>query len=289
VQFKSRTEKKIVFPKDKFRSLLDQELAVFIAKVNLKRSEVELFSIGSILCHPNTLGCTSLTLHISKGSTKPEGDELHGFTGDPILKWDVTQTENPEFQQQFYQILKAWLLWDRNNRKVRKTGMQRIVRWKTNEEPVVGEAQMMMRPCSETASLSEAVPFIEALSFFASTDTSLVPPLFGLPAWLKLRGIATPFADLSLQFGIFKYYRELGDTALSAFPNATLALALLIENHRAESFSFWLIPPLGVTRKISGHVEELRGQGFEIEVDTESGLIRTFGLGERWLQERGLI
>ena len=62
VQFKSRSVPDITYEGERFHALLKQELASFVAKVDLTTASIELFSLATTLAHPNVADGNSLTL-----------------------------------------------------------------------------------------------------------------------------------------------------------------------------------------------------------------------------------
>jgi len=189
VQFKSRTEKVIVYEGEMFDALLAQDVSVFIGHVNLRRSQIELHSLGPGLAHPNIMQAKGLVAHLGQHPMGLKGDVLHVRLDRPVLKWNTSDLEESSFTTNAYQVLKKHLEVERWNRAHRRTGASIQIQWETNQVPS-GEHQTWMKdPNREQEMLAEIAPSIRVLSICAWEHPRLRDPLRVIFSWFRERGV----------------------------------------------------------------------------------------------------
>lgn len=106
VQFKSRTEKSICYEHEKLLALRSSHLSLFIGRVDMTKSEVELFSLMRALSHPNISDTTRLTVHLDPHVFSLEEGIMEISLGPPILKVDASGLENRDAQAANYHIVR---------------------------------------------------------------------------------------------------------------------------------------------------------------------------------------
>lgn len=122
LQFKSRTEKNVKFLGDRVKALVDQELPLFIARVDLTKAELSLYSVGVVLAHPNINDVKGLVVYFD--AVRQEiGEILSTSLGPPVLRWSTAELANRDFETTAYTIMREWLEFDRWNRRHRRMGV----------------------------------------------------------------------------------------------------------------------------------------------------------------------
>src|SRR4051812_139292 len=87
VQFKSRTEKNITLEGPVFERWLAQDLSILVGRVNLKKDNIELFTIGTALFDRRLHEAKGLVLWLKGGEEGLHEDVLHLKLVKPILKF----------------------------------------------------------------------------------------------------------------------------------------------------------------------------------------------------------
>jgi hypothetical protein len=293
VQFKSRTERTIEYFGTRFEAVLNQDIPLLVAQVDLTRSSVQLHSLGIALAHCNIHDAKGLVAHLQPDTACGfglEGDLFHVPFRKPILEWTVAQTEEREFTDHAYKVLKAWLSIERWNRRYRRAGIFRQIQWDTNGIPTEqGEAQMW-QPTRSMEILGEMVPWVRLLTFQGFTHAELRAPTRTILSFLRKNGIeADPNGSLQLLLedhdaqGLLK-------VAMDSNPEADVAVTFRIVEVRPEFLDFWLFgrnkEGTGSGRRHSGSPDELLAQGFETKIvvaGSEANV--TLGLSDAWLRE----
>jgi hypothetical protein len=288
VQFKSRTVPDISYEGERFQALLNQELAMFVAKVDLTEARIDLFSLAPILSHPNITSGDSLVLKFGGGSESFNPTSRQAFLTKPALTWTTADTENRDFQADAYRVLKKWLELDRQNRLQRAMGLQIQIRWESGKEPEPVGTVAISGPDANSQALRGIVPAIQFLLFQASQHHELLDPALQIAEWLRHHGVDPDVGGIMSSMAIHAKARKQAADIWRRNPDADLALALVPNAIGPEMLSFWLMPELGVSKKYSGTLEELREQGFLIETDPETNSASSLTLGSKWLEQRGL-
>lgn len=288
VQFKSRTVPDISYEGERFQALLNQELAMFVAKVDLIEARIDLFSLAPVLSHPNIASGDSLVLKFGGGSDSFNPISRHAFLTKPALTWTTADTENRDFQTRAYMVLKKWLELDRQNRFQRAMGLQVQIRWECGEEPEPASTVAKSGHTANPEALRGIVPAIQFLLFQASQHDGLLDPALQIAEWLRYHGVDPDVGGIMSSMAIHTKARKLATDVLGRNPDADFALALVPDAPGPEMLSFWLMQDFGVSKKYSGTLEELREEGFLIETDLETNCASSLTLGARWLEQRGL-
>jgi len=290
VQFKSRTVKTLEYLDIRFEALLKQELAFFIAHVDLTAAEIRLHCVGAALLHPNINEMKGLVLYLDPVKQRHEDGVLHMSLGPPALKWTATNLADRDFAQGSYAVMKEWLDLDRWNRRHRKMGIQTAIQWKTNEVPSRGARVAMWNPLRKEEALAEVVPAIQMLAGLHTSDPSLAEPIAQLIAWMRDQGVdPDPSGVYSLLAMMGTGNVQLAD-ALETRAEAEIAFVFVDIRNTPGGLAFWAQSAnregKGAATWHEGSAADLRALGFDVEVDPDSQRITGIGLGEQWLKKR---
>ncbi len=96
---------------------LAQDLSILLGRVDLIKDPIELFTIGTALFDRRVHEAKGLVLWLRGGKEGLHDDVLHLKSVKPILKLSVADTENSDFTEHTYDILKNWLRLERWNRR----------------------------------------------------------------------------------------------------------------------------------------------------------------------------
>jgi hypothetical protein len=173
VQFKSRTEKAVTLEAPVFQRWLNQDLSVFVARVNLVESSVELFTLGTALCHQQVHDVRGLVAWLKAGKEGVHGADLHIKLQTPILRWSVAATEDREFTDRTYGIIKVWLRLERWNRRYFKAGVAREIVWETDQMPQAGDVVHSWTPTHGREAIADIEPLVHLLGLHARNHPEL--------------------------------------------------------------------------------------------------------------------
>jgi hypothetical protein len=289
IQFKSRTVSAIEYRDWRFDALLNQELALFLAHVDLTTAEIKLYSVGTVLAHPNVNDLKGLVLYFDAVKQRREDGVLHTSLGDPALAWTTASLADRESAQTSYAVMKQWLELERWNRGHRKMGMQTQIQWKTNEMPSRGGTFWMWNPARAGETLAELVPAVQTIATYVGSDVSLAEPVVRLMAWFREHGVDPDPAGMHHLMVVMKLGERRLAEVLQKHHEATVAAHFLDVKTTPDRLAFWVQSAnreahVDATR-YEGSISELRVLGFNVEVDTSSGSITGIGLGTPWLKE----
>ncbi len=293
VQFKSRTMRTVKYLDNRFKTLLQQELPLFIARVDLGNAEIKLYSVAAVLAHPNINDIKGVVLYLDPMSQRLEKDILHTSLGDPVLQWTAAQLVDQDYERKAYAVMKEWLELDRWNRRYRKMGMQMQIRWQTDEVPSQLSTCFLWNPQRGAAALAEVVPAVQMLAGLAISDESIADPVLRLIAWMRDQGIDPDPSGAMTLMTLMQAGRKQLDAALEENDEASVAVRFIVFKDSPNELAFWLQSlgregPSGAT-KYDGSVDELRALGFEVDIDADSQRIVAIGLGSGWLKERRCV
>ena len=196
VQFKAKSVRKITYDSIEYQWLRSLTLPFFIASVDLRRREIEIFTthfISSI--DPGAY--ESAVLYLDAHVSKPDGGVLHQSLGPPILRWKATQCEKASVQKVIYDVLKAWNLIEAINLRHRPIKASAWYKWKTNEIPTFNFGTMMgSLPTGLANDIATAAPFIQKLGLHFALDDNLTVErvaLYVLCKWMAKEATLTDF------------------------------------------------------------------------------------------------
>jgi len=290
VQFKSRTERVLKFIGNRLKVLLEQELALFIAQVDLTKAEVSLYSVGAALAHPNIADVQGLVLHLNR-VPQEVGTNLRTWLGEPILRWTAAQLADQGFETTAYSVMKKWLEWDRWNRRYRKMGLQRTIRWETNKEPVEAGTHFKWSPDKAKEALGEVVPALQTIGSLAINKPEISIPVLALMSWFREQGVdPDPHAAISPLL-VFDLRKVKAREVLEGRPEGTIAVILdFLANEPGRyvitETAGGLAGPWSQLTRGTASPEELRELGYEVDILAESQRVATIRLGAEWLAKR---
>lgn len=138
VSIKSSSIEIVTFDKHEVQWLANLELPFFIASVDKKEANIELFCAHHLY---NTFTTNSkresITLHFTappKDQDFVPTDDNNVHIGPSIMKWSLdTLNKEPDFQSKFFNIIKSHIDVARNNIQTYSIGFIEDFAWKTNE------------------------------------------------------------------------------------------------------------------------------------------------------------
>jgi hypothetical protein len=288
LQFKSRSEKTIEYFGDRYRALLKQELALFIASVDMPNAEIKLYSVGAALSHPNALHAKGLVLELdcSDGGAL-DGDTLRIRQSQPALRWSTAQLGDRDFAEAAYEVMKVWLDFDRWNRRYRTAGMLRQICWQTNKTPTSGGTVHLYNPATSAEATSELIPAVQAMMFRAVNDTTLGRPILDIVAWMRREGAdPDPTGDHSFMVMCHMVNERIRSQLLLA-EAASFGVGIIVNRALPQHIDFWLVTAdrkASSASRYSGSKEELRALGFIF--DFSESAPPTFSLDTPWLSNQ---
>jgi len=247
-----------------------QDLSVLLGRVNLLESSVELFTLGSALFDSRLHEANGLVVWLKNGKEGLHDGVLHLKLGKPILKWSVADTEDNEFIDRTYAILKQWLKLERWNRRYFRAGVAREIVWETNMMPEEGEVLHTWSPAHGQEALADIEPLVHLIGLHAQLHPEL---------WTRLHKVEEALRgpnDPSMMGGL---------RPLQQLTDATSRLGLIIKNHPtadvvftvqilrcdSEGANFWIHSHgrdgIGGSRRHEGTWEELKQKGFDYQID----------------------
>jgi len=293
VQFKGGASvKKVEYKGEKFKALQNQELALFIAHVNLEKADIKLYSVGVALAEPNIRCAKQLVVHLIKPrKQKPfDGVTLH-IAPDPILHWSANDITVEDKETHAYNVMTQWLSFDHRNRRYFKMGLQVKVRWQTNEVPSIKDIIYTGSPSREDLALAEAVPTVEVLSVLAINNIELATPMLQVRNWMRSRGI-----DLMVPMNDWLLSNTIKDFLFSRLGHdygADIVVYFEFDVNDPQNYVFREFSCSVSTnnyleqRHQCSNLDDIRNLGFEAEIDSDTQKIIGISLGEGWLAREG--
>jgi hypothetical protein len=271
VQFKSRSEKEVKLDGPVFLRWLAQDLSLLIGRVNLLEDTIELFTLGTAQFDRRVHEAAGLVVWLMDGKDGLHDGVLHLKLGKPILKWSVADTEDSEFTDRTYTILKQWLRLERWNRRYFRAGVAREILWEANEMPAVGEVVHSWTPHHGREALADIEPLVHLLGLHARHHPEL---------WSRVQAIESTLRgpDSSGVGGMWSAMRtfdemhRLGEIA-NEHPTADAVVTVQPLRVDAEGADFWIHSygrdRQGTSRRHHGTWEELRQKGFYFEIQVD--------------------
>jgi hypothetical protein len=145
IQIKSKSLRQIPYNKEEVKWLMELELPLFIASVDVSQSRLDLFA-----CHRLTqafieqIEHSRIEIHldpIDERDAEPTTRKL--YVGPPVYSWTVSEIADSNFLERSYQILKPHLETSKRNLELRRSGRYEELRWTTSEPPVLAHVTMM--------------------------------------------------------------------------------------------------------------------------------------------------
>ena len=270
VQFKSRTEKGLTVEAPVFQRWLNQDLSVFVARVNLVESSVELFTLGTALCHRQVHEVRGLVAWLKAGKEGVHGGDLHIKLRTPILRWSVASTEDREFTDRTYGIIKEWLRLERWNRRYFKAGVAREIVWETDQMPQAGAVVHSWRPIHGREALADIEPLVHLLGLHTRNHPELWTRVHAVEQALRGPNDASMLAGLQPFLRMSDVLSRLSEVARE-HPTADAVVTVQIVRVDEIGADFWIYTrgrdgPGSGTRH-SGTWGELKEMGFDHDIE----------------------
>jgi hypothetical protein len=271
VQFKSRTEKEVELKGPVFCRWLTEDLSLHIGRVNLLEDTIELFTLGTTLFDRRVHDANGLVVWLIDGEEGLRDGVLHLKLEKPILKWSVGDTENSDFTDRSYGILKHWLGLERWNRRYFRAGVAREILWETNMMPEVGQAVHPWTPAHGQVVLADIEPLVELLGLHCRRHPELWSRVHAIEEALGGRdNSSSMLAGLGSFRGMIDPMSRLSDI-VKEHPTADLVVTVQILNMDAEGANFWIHAHgrdgNGGSRRHEGTWEELNQKGFDYKIE----------------------
>lgn len=291
LQFKSRTTTCVEYLGDRFRALLDQELALFIARVDLTTAEIKLYCTGPALAHPNIHDMSGLVAYFEPIKQRVADGVLHTSLGVPALQWSAKDLADQTFEVKAYRIMKHGLELERWNRRYRKMGMQTSVMWTTNEMPTSGVTTILWNPQRSTKALEEVVPGLHLIASVAKTESALLEPVLSIMSWLRSHEVEADPGGMFRLLAMMDAGSKKMAEALQQCADAEAAVHFVPTVVRPAEVTFWMHSagreghPYSAQMD-SGSIEELAERGISVCFDPDDPERVSMNLNEVWLALR---
>ncbi|MCB9684956.1 MAG: hypothetical protein H6738_15435 [Alphaproteobacteria bacterium] len=270
VQFKSRSVPSMKLDGPVFQRWLEQDLSVFVARVDLLDSSIELFTLGTALFACDLHEARGLHAWLHGGSEGLVDGVLHITLDKPILRWTVASTEDRDFTERTYASVKAWLQLERWNRRYFKAGVARRITWETGAAPEAAEVVHSWTPAHGREALADIEPLVHLLGLHARNHPEL---------WTKVHAVeqALRGSDDRGMFAGLRPFMQQSDAmtrlaeVIEAHPTADAVVTVQVLRLDEVGANFWIYTygrggPGGGTRH-HGSWEELEAKGFDHEVE----------------------
>lgn len=270
VQFKSRTVKRLDLQGALFQRWLNQDLSVFVARVNLIESAIEVFTLGTVLSSRKLHEASGLVAWLEGGEEALQEPDLHILLQKPILRWTVADTEDPQFSHRTYGILKEWLRLERWNRRYFRAGVAREITWETNATPEGGDVLHSWTPVRGREALADIEPLIHLLGLHARQHPELWARMHAVEAALRGPDDQSILAGIRPVLQMSDALSRLAEVA-KAHPTADAVLTLQFLRCDQEGADFWLFTHsregTGSATRHRGTWDELKVKGFDHEIE----------------------
>ena|GEM_PF-1400598 len=239
VQFKSRTEKGVVLKGPVFTRWLAQDLSILLGHVNLVEDTIELYTLGPGLCDRRVHEAKELVVWLTESNEGLHDGVLHLKLEKPILKWSVADTEDSEFTDRTYAILKQWLTLERWNRRYFRAGVAREILWKTNEMPKAGDVVHTWTPARGREAVADIEPLVHLLGLHVRHHPELWTRVHAVEE--ALRGPDDPgmLAGMRPFEHLTDAGARLGEIARN-HPTADAVMTVQILRSDVEGADFWI-------------------------------------------------
>jgi hypothetical protein len=273
VQFKSRTEKNMKLKGAVFPRWLAQDLSILVGRVNLIKDSIELFTLGTALFDRRVHEAKGLVLWLRDGKEGLHDGVLHLKLVKPILKLSVADTEDSDFTDRTYGILKKWLLLERWNRRYFRAGVAREILWETNEMAEAGGVVHTWTPAHGREALTDIEPLVHLLGLHSRQHPELWTRVHEVEA--ALRGAD----DRSMAAGLLPFLHLTDDSSrlaniLTQHPTADVVATIQVLSWNAEGANFWIHlrgrNDVGNSHRHEGTWEELKQKGFHFVIEGDA-------------------
>ena len=185
--------------------------------------------------------------------------------------------------------MKKWLELDRWNRQYRKIGLQKNIKWQTNEIPEEMGKRVLWEPIKSDIILSEIIPSIEMLGFFANTFPELNDLYLKLMSWIREQGNDPDLGTSLCNVIIINQFKENLKALLEANPSANIGIFFNVTIKSSGGYVLEVIlgpSPTTWSKHDFSDLDEIREYGLDIEFDQDSRSISVKEISSRWLAEK---
>ena len=174
VQIKSASTKKVEYRGIQCEWFRNQELPFFVGLASIDSSMMQLYP----LFKPWQVACVhrpkSVKIRFGDGGWETDSDgSAIVWTGEPLLKWTVSDSRNREWRENSYQVLKEYLQFEHSLRHFSAYGQLLDVCWKTNTKGSCARSDgVSLNLCALQAIASDLSPILDSLmsnSIFVET------------------------------------------------------------------------------------------------------------------------
>jgi hypothetical protein len=181
VQIKSVSVSEILYENDDYTWLCNLLLPIFVARVDLRASKIEIFSMQRVFTRARRY-CRGVKVYLGEGDSNSDQDIDFIPLGHPILEWISADEVEPSFHENTYQIMKAWVMHEQKNRLLRQAHRCQELEWTTNEFPRIGTTRIGANDDALRNLLEGIAPFLfpladSLLGQFCSGRMEVVKPL----------------------------------------------------------------------------------------------------------------
>ena len=272
VQFKSRTEDNVKLEGPVFERWLAQELSILIGRVNLIEDTIELFTLGFALFDRRVHEAEGLVVWLIDGMEGIHEGVLHLKLEKPILKWSVADTEDSEFIDRTYAIVKQWLRLERWNRRYFGAGVAREILWEKNEIPEFGDVVHSWTTAHGREALADIEPLVHLLGLYARRHPELWTRIHAVEEALRGPDDSSMLAGLRPILQTTDAMSRLAQI-IKEHPTADVVVTLQILRCDAEGANFWVHSHgregSGGAQRYEGTWEELKQKGFGCQIEGE--------------------
>lgn len=165
VQIKSASISKITYEGDDYTWLYELLLPIFIARVDLRASKIEIFSMQRVFTRAKR-SCKGITVYLGEGNSNSDQDIDFISLGHPILEWTSANLAEANFHENTYKLMKVWVLHEQKNRLLRGALTCQELDWITNEFPRLGTTRTRLGVNDEELKkiLTNIAPFLFPLA-----------------------------------------------------------------------------------------------------------------------------
>lgn len=141
VQFKSASDRVLVYKGHEKKWLQSLRLPLFIGSVNRKHATMELYSTHRLSHLWLEKESQELHLHLDRTQEHPSPSGVRiANIGPPLLRWTITDLADSGFAQRAYSHLKIVIEGEARNLKYRDVQYCEYIRWETNGLPYIAGA-----------------------------------------------------------------------------------------------------------------------------------------------------
>lgn len=163
VQIKSASISEITYQDDAYSWLCELFLPIFIARINLVATQIEIFSIQRVFTRAQRFS-KGVKIYLGECDEDLSQDVCLIPLGQPILQWKFSEIATGSFHEDKYKIMKAWVMHEQKNKLLRKAHRGQELEWSTNKFPRVSVTRIGARDEDIKKLLEGIAPFLFPLA-----------------------------------------------------------------------------------------------------------------------------